>query len=438
MNVLILLIGGNPLPNYVVAKYLLDSGRDDTEKLPAPDKVMLVYSERTERFALKIIAQLHINEKAEKVNLQKGERQPEIISEKIQKKLDKLAVKTPIETLHLNYTGGTKSMSVRGYIAITEWLEKTNNEHMPLIISDLDPDNHKIVLKDSTDCYPTGNRNLFDKIQLTSSDILDLHGIQVDDPGIEVPIVPEEKLNTFISYALKEYKEKKGNERVLFNILNRIGVNGSTNQEKEECLEKRIDKFNDAVSKIEQIFPGLFNHFCDNDALKYPKLSFYNFMQRNAWLEHFVFKSRAKCKEDHLVKLYEIRLGVEVSYDGRPSEMDVIAIRGYQLFLISCTTDQSVKKVKEKAFEALYRAEELGGEHAKVIIISMLPERADREKQNRSLKELCKDLQQFRAGRNCYLIGIDVLEEETEGKGALTQRLKEIISGERKWELWKC
>ena len=91
MHILILLIGGNPLPNYVVAKYLLKTERVDKQDLPEPDRIILVYSKRTETFAKKIIEKLNLQDRIEKVNLQDGERKPNIIIEKIQKKLDKIA-----------------------------------------------------------------------------------------------------------------------------------------------------------------------------------------------------------------------------------------------------------------------------------------------------------------------------------------------------------
>ena len=50
-NVLILLIGGNPLPNYVTARYMMDSKRNDKEVLPVPDKFILLHSKSTKKYA---------------------------------------------------------------------------------------------------------------------------------------------------------------------------------------------------------------------------------------------------------------------------------------------------------------------------------------------------------------------------------------------------
>lgn len=47
MSLLVLSIGSNPLPNYIVAKYLLMNEREDRQYLPKPDKIMMVFSNDT-------------------------------------------------------------------------------------------------------------------------------------------------------------------------------------------------------------------------------------------------------------------------------------------------------------------------------------------------------------------------------------------------------
>jgi len=55
--------------------------------------------------------------------------------------------------------------------------------------------------------------------------------------------------------------------------------------------------------------------------------------------------------------------------------------------------------------------------------------RSERGWEDNNIQELQKDLMQFDAARNCRLIGIDELQEECDGKGNLTQRLRNIILG---------
>jgi hypothetical protein len=50
--------------------------------------------------------------------------------------------------------------------------------------------------------------------------------------------------------------------------------------------------------------------------------------------------------------------------------MDVAAMRGYQLFAISCTTGTGKSECKSKLFEAVVRARQLGGDEARIGLVS--------------------------------------------------------------------
>jgi hypothetical protein len=52
-------------------------------------------------------------------------------------------------------------------------------------------------------------------------------------------------------------------------------------------------------------------------------------------------------------------------------ELDVIAVLGYQLVVISCSATTHPKVVKQKAFEALHRAWQVGGQGARVIVVGL-------------------------------------------------------------------
>lgn len=50
-------------------------------------------------------------------------------------------------------------------------------------------------------------------------------------------------------------------------------------------------------------------------------------------------------------------------------ELDVVAMRGYQLFAVSCSVDDTNKLLKSKLFEAYVRARQLGGDEARVALV---------------------------------------------------------------------
>ncbi|MFN8472206.1 MAG: hypothetical protein U0822_08460 [Anaerolineae bacterium] len=68
-----------------------------------------------------------------------------------------------------------------------------------------------------------------------------------------------------------------------------------------------------------------------------------------------------------------------VSNEGHPTpalrefELDVAAIRGYQLFVLSCTTDSSKGRLKLKLFEAYARARQIGGDEARAALVCYAP-----------------------------------------------------------------
>jgi hypothetical protein len=62
-------------------------------------------------------------------------------------------------------------------------------------------------------------------------------------------------------------------------------------------------------------------------------------------------------------------------------DVDVVALRGYQLFALSCSTDETKGLLKSKLFEAYIRARQLGGDEARIGLIccSERPEELERE-----------------------------------------------------------
>ena len=93
MNILICLIGSNPLPNYIVTKYaLLDKNKrvNDWDKIPVPDKILFLHSKDTADIADNIIK---FNEKFKsiihKISLGENQRSKEYIRKSLINALDK-------------------------------------------------------------------------------------------------------------------------------------------------------------------------------------------------------------------------------------------------------------------------------------------------------------------------------------------------------------
>lgn len=100
------------------------------------------------------------------------------------------------------------------------------------------------------------------------------------------------------------------------------------------------------------------------------------------WLEHYTFDQFQQHQKQNETNPDGLAINVEsVNAQGRKFEADVIALRGYQLFYCSCYAGGVPIDAKRKLFEAMIRAEQLGGEEAKVALIccSDQPDTVERE-----------------------------------------------------------
>ena len=53
----------------------------------------------------------------------------------------------------------------------------------------------------------------------------------------------------------------------------------------------------------------------------------------------------------------------------KPFELDVVAVLGYQIVVVSCTVDSGHDRIKQKGMEAILRTRQLGGDEARAIVL---------------------------------------------------------------------
>lgn len=390
MNLLILLVGSNPLPLFATAKFLIEAGNDVDEDIACPDRVLFICTKDTHKYADNLCSVLSFSAAMKKIiDLEEDGRKPDKIRKKITNEMNSLfsAQDNSENVIHLNYIGGTKPMAVQAVLALTDWIK--NKPNSKFILSDVDPELDKIILSDTGYGIPIGSE-LKDYVKLTIEELLQLHGMKINSPGHEQLRLADEDLLRLCKIKLQDFRNN--NRQVIDN--------------------------KDTETFISQIKDKLGQKFLDG-----------------GWLEEFVLRSLLKLKSQSDQKIDEARANVYAQFNKRQTEIDAIAIKGYQLFLFTCVTAKKVGSVKLKAFEALYRANQLGGEHAKVIVVStMFNDFNNNEPENsfqnvNNLKELKKDLMQFEAERNCRLIGLNELVGEIEGKNSLTNAIKHILEG---------
>jgi hypothetical protein len=417
MELLLLLMGGNPLPNYITADYTLKSHRIDQDDIPTPGKIIFVSTDQTENFfqpILKLLKNRHVSlfPQLEETKLGNEHRSPDFI----RKEIIKVLKKNPgIDSIHLNYTGGTKPMAVNAVIAVSEFAREND---IKLIMSDLDPDNFKLISyrvnsngkMGEKKCFP-GKGDLRDYVNLNIDEIFELHKMAPVKNKKEDFILNNDIVDIIPFSQVMALDYRKNTRRKRFVEIYKSLTGSDPGDSKKNISAHTYLK-------------GIYD---ENLKLKITPGQFYAFIC-GKWLEDYLYLSLKKIEKELRITFTEIRKSVEATYEERKCEIDVIVMKGFQMFLFSCTTSQKIKLVKQKAFEALFRAEQLGGEHARVIIVSTMfntPGMPGKIKFSRksNLEELGRDIKQFNADQKCELIGLDELTDGT----AFKNKLKGIL-----------
>lgn len=329
---LICLVGTNPLPIWVTCINLKEEFSEGT--------LLYTEAEGVGNNARKL--QKELENEGLKFKLQVIDKSdPRKIRNTLSNVIDGL-VKTGVEHIELSYTGGTKAMAVYSWETLTS---KGKEKGLKVGANYLDSKSHQIIGDD-------GLVKAFDARKGCSVDLdrmIRLHGYSKE----------EDKKN--ISESRKEMGAKFGG-----------------------CVLKNRDTFGayrrwkDSEYKLE---PEFFVFTEDEDFwvqfLSDTKIKDF----KNVWLEGYaamhlsdaIERIREKRGGKEYFPAYEEHIGVRVKMSCRSApEFDVIGIIGYQLILISCSTSEKEKEIKLKAFEALTRARQLGGDEAQAIMISLL------------------------------------------------------------------
>jgi hypothetical protein len=422
---LFLLVGENPLPNYIAAKMLLKEG----------GTVYLVHSTDTASKADCLKRRLDpVN--IELISLGKSEADSSVIREKIQTRVEKILEKHPSITFGLNYTGGTKAMSVHSYRGLFDASGVDNP-----VFSYLDARSLQMLIdreNDSPKKEPV-------PIKLSLQEIFDLHDLrwEPDKKPVPDPILPElaiefAKLHTAPSLVIAwrwwcdnvlkpatkllkkkqnkapEWEWNKDNQIDKVILKPDIAV-----QQMNKALQEYLKQPEEGKSLLEafqqenfKTVKGLVNFY---NALWDPEytqqiekvtkllveekylgeseieLSLNQFAEKSKqsadkphlekskdacrwldglWLEHYVLHQVQLLSENHPGLINDSGMSFKVKDAKKEKfEFDVAFVKDYQLFALSCTTDASKSLCKSKLFEAYIRSRQLGGEQARVALV---------------------------------------------------------------------
>lgn len=359
---LILLVGGNPLPNAVAAQLLAkpratiwllhsvgDDGKSGTKQTAYNLETFL--RRKNDKWSIKL------------------EPIPSTGKSGIEQRISEILNKGEFDgRIGLHYTGGTKSMSVHTYRALERAF---TNSHPRPVFSYLDP--YKLAL-----CIDGGGTesdklistlkddNLRHKLEVTPDQLAQLHGYArvpqntnwaklEDTPGLLELCQAISQLNStekgHLAWKKWVYKEQ---HKVLPTPTQNPGLEAITSAFNHLCSVSSATP--DLVAA--KLIPGKPNIHLTNCQDWF----------RGHWLEEYVLWC-VRQAANPFIHTSEKGLNYKATMGKDDFELDVVALIGYQLFVISCITTSEKKEAKEHLLEAFVRARQLGGDEARIALV---------------------------------------------------------------------
>ncbi len=308
---LILTVGTNPLPVWVAWHHLKD-------KLPQPVQVRFVRTTGTEAEEERL--KRHCEGATFLSSILTSAGDPKVIRRDIKEAMSNDPT-NPVNTLtnlHIHYTGGTQAMGVETVAALEATLR--NNRAVQIDASYLDPGRTSAPTIRSRNGVLVGDTRK--KVDARLKTIALLNGFTIG---------PFE--HTYWQRSASHKKE----------------CPGPATPDQAQLTAGRQALFQDRCKNPLWLEYGAYAAF--EEALQ--RISEENESRRNCELFHTVYVRRAG----------------EGNQEVKPFELDVVAVLGYQIVVVSCTTDFCQNTIKEKGMEAILRARQLGGDEARAIVL---------------------------------------------------------------------
>ncbi len=354
-DTLMLIVGSNPLPNYVAAMLL---AKDNA-------RLVLIHTDKTKNYAERIFECLQ----HEKPNLQKALLVPinaangSQIFNSLDKYLSSYIGNDFRGTLGLNFTGGTKAMAVYIY----DWVKNNVRDNITTpIFSYLDSRTYSMFINEENEFIPP--IRVLNSVDVTIPQLIQLQRLKITQL-IKEPQWADEagQIIKLITDNPKEWEScKKG-------IKSENQKNKYDKYINEYECQSNLDD-GKIVSSISDIY----------DVTKKD-----NQWINGGFLEDYVLNCVRQIADECNLTDYGKNIVVKSDEPGESKnfEFDVAFTRGYQLFGISCTAANEIKRCKPKLFEAYIRARQMGGDEARVALVCFY----DRTNEIRRLQKQLED-----------------------------------------------
>jgi Card1-like endonuclease family protein len=366
-NHLLLLVGSNPLPN-AVAGILLTTPES---------AISLLHSPRSFDVAQRLQNWLKMKGRREPRLREIDESDPASIFSGVRTELQSVGV----SQIGLNYTGGTKAMSVHSYRAIEKYAQqkRSQGKEFDTTFSYLNPRKLELVIDPADPQSGESPRRLPAELEpkLTLTDLLDLHAWSLKHDPNSDPILPEsagtlakacaqnESFDEWRTWIHDKVRTQCRDDKGRWYGKSKLpeSLDPPSNPAVISALQRELPFSETALVLKQSIFDNDAKHFCE--------------WLDGKWLEHHVLDELRLISPQ--LNLHQLAQNVEtheVQFD-----VDVVALRGYQLFAISCSTDAGKGLLKSKLFEAYIRARQLGGDEARTALVccSSKPEEIEQE-----------------------------------------------------------
>jgi len=358
-GVLFLLVGTNPLPNYVAGCLLTKP----------EGTIVLLATEDTYAIAdrLKQILQAKGKTENQNWNISEPREIAHTDASRIHSKVSELIREYADEgSMGLNYTGGTKAMAVHAYRAIAD-------ERPDAVFSYLDA--RELAMRIERLDAPIRVKKVGTDCRISLGELMQLHGRRMKDP-ITKSWFPK-VANTLAK--LHQDKAFRNDWRQWCNQNLRRDNRPDKFKSKQMLREVPIPQ-DEPLKQVFQAFEAesfttlgdlellLRDRVLAQGATKWSIKHLAEWLD-GKWLEDYVLDAFQEIAAE--VGLHEVAMNIEAAVGQTKFEFDVAAIRGYQLFAVSCTTSTSKGLCKSKLFEAYLRSHQMGGDEAHTALVSM-------------------------------------------------------------------
>lgn len=395
-TLLVLLVGTNPLPVWVAWKCLKD-------RLGQIEKILLVYTKETEG---------EFNRLAKLIEIEIGRTQiiPALTEPgapgRIQRDIGQIIASLPqeITDIHVHYTGGTKVMAVATVEITRDFCRNTNRDFGASYLDPRAGEGPKIIDDRGEDIEIDPRKKIGADLRL----IAELNGFQIGEFEYEYRGISK---RAPVPSALSEGERRAG----------RIWLKGMSG-EMERGIRSNTTKWREnteLIDKGKRVFQypagGVTFHFTSgiseelreelltplselyqNGSIhaKYGQMEFnsknvasaqeqkdleaLNRFLTGGWLEFAAYDALRTSLDNVGARtnfavfnaVYVKRAGK--SLKAKPFELDVVALLGYQILVVSCSASTIQEEIKKKGMEALARARQLGGDEARAIVLCPL------------------------------------------------------------------